>query len=138
MSTNIKNIDDLYATCMGAMSQFLESYNYGKNRGYFQPQSLPNLTFKDKSFDLALSSHFLFLYSEHLDYDFHLKSILEMLRVAKEVRIFPIMTLKNIRSLYVKRIMEELEKFGYRAKIIKTDYEFQKGANEMLKITFKG
>ena len=63
-------------------------------------------------FDLALSSHFLFLYSEHLDYEFHLESILEMLRVAREVRIFPLLTLKNERSPHVERIIEEIDRLG--------------------------
>ena len=33
----------------------------------YQYQKLPKLNFKDKEFDLALSSHFLFLYSKHFD-----------------------------------------------------------------------
>jgi len=74
------------------------------------------------------------LYSEHLDFEFHLKAILEMLRVAKEVRIFPLMTLKNEPSPYVEKILEELEKLGYVAQVLKTNYEFQQGANEMLKV----
>jgi hypothetical protein len=132
---NIKDVDDLYSTRMRAMHQFLEDYPRGKKRGYYQLQSLPNLSFEDKQFDLALSSHFLFLYSEHLDYDFHLKAILEMLRVAKEVRIFPLLTLRNERSLYVNSIIETLDTLGYKVEIVKTEYEFQKGADEMMKIT---
>ena len=131
---NIKNVDDLYATRMGAMRMFLDDYEKGKEQGYYQLQMLPKLSFEDEVFDLALSSHFLFLYSEHLDFEFHLKSILEMLRVAKEVRIFPLLTLKNEKSLYVEMVIEELERLGYRAKIIKTEYEFQRGADEMLKV----
>ena len=49
---------------------------------------LPKLSFKDNSFDLVLSSHFLFLYSEHLSLQFHIDSILEMCRVStKEVKM---------------------------------------------------
>jgi hypothetical protein len=131
---NIKDVDELYATRMGAMRQFLEDYEEGKERGYYQLQSLPELSFEDEQFDLALSSHFLFLYSEHLDYTFHKEAILEMLRVAKEVRIFPLLTLKNERSSYVDKIIKELEMLDYKAQIVKTDYEFQKGADEMLKV----
>ena len=131
---NIRDIDDLYKTRMGAMEQFLDDYEEGKSRGYYQLQMLPKLSFRDKEFDLALSSHFLFLYSKHLDYEFHLKSILEMLRVAKEVRIFPILTLKNERSLYIDDIIKDLERLGYLPKIVQTNYEFQKGANKMLQV----
>ena len=133
---NIRNVDDLYAIRMEAMRQFLYDYKKGKEQGYYQLQSLPNLSFKDKQFDLALSSHFLFLYSDHLDYEFHLKAILEMLRVAKEVRIFPLLMLTNERSPYVDEIMRELKRLGYEAEIIKTEYEFQKGADEMMKIKY--
>jgi hypothetical protein len=129
---NIKDVDDLYVTRMGAMRQFLEDYTEGKEQGYYQLQMLPELSFDDKQFDLALSSHFLFLYSEHLDYEFHKRAILEMLRVAKEVRIFPLLTLENEKSPYVEKIMKELELMGFKTQIVKTNYEFQQGANEML------
>jgi hypothetical protein len=123
---------------MGAMRAFLENYEEGKEQGHYQVQMLPQLSFDNQQFALALSSHFLFLYSEHLDYEFHKEAILEMLRVAKEVRIFPLMTLKNEPSLYVKKIISELEALGYHAQIIKTNYEFQNGANEMLKVVKNG
>ena len=54
--------------------------------------------------------------------------------MAREVRIFPLLTLKNEKSPYVERIILELEKLGYNAQIVKSEYEFQKGANEMLRI----
>jgi len=97
---------------------------------------LPNLPFEDKKFDLALSSHFLFLYSEHLDFEFHLNSILEMLRVSQEARIFPIVGLDNNYSPHLKNVIVSLEQRGYKSEILKTDYEFQKGANEMLKVSY--
>jgi hypothetical protein len=131
---NIKDVDDLYVTRMGAMRQFLEDYTEGKEQGHYQLQMLPELSFDNNLFDLALSSHFLFLYSEHLDYEFHKRAILEMLRVAKEVRIFPLLTLENERSPYVEKIMKELELTGFKTQIVKTNYEFQQGANEMLMV----
>ena len=82
-----------------------------------------------------MSSHFLFLYSEHFDLKFHIDSILEMCRVSKnEVKIFPLLDLKNQKSEYLKSILKILENKGFEAKIIKINYEFQKGANEMLSI----
>lgn len=46
-----------------------------------------------RSFDLAVCSHLLFLYSEHLSEDFHVESIKELCRVAGEARIFPLLEL---------------------------------------------
>ena len=132
---NISDPDTLLDLRIEAMMEFLMDYEEGKEEGRYLDEALPSLSFSDKHFDLALSSHFLFLYSEHLDETFHLNAILEMLRVAKEVRIFPLMALDNTRSPYVETIMQTLNERGYTTQIIQTEYEFQKGANEMLKIT---
>ena len=51
---------------------------------------MPDLPFDDGAFDLALSSHLLFLYSEQFDLGFHVRALEEMLRVAAEVRVFPL------------------------------------------------
>ena len=100
---------------------------------------LPNLPFENKEFDLALSSHLLFVYDNMLDYEFHKNSILEMLRVSKEVRIFPLVDFKNSKVLeeknfspFVYKILEELKDF--KCEIVKVDFEFQPKANYYLKI----
>ena len=129
---NIEDPDALESVRMDAMAEFLEDFERGKSAGRYVCEMLPSLSFGSKEFDLALSSHFLFLYSGHLDFAFHLSSIEEMLRVAKEVRIFPLVTLENRHSPHLESVMKALEKRGYEVKIIKTGYEFQKGADEML------
>ena len=132
---NIPDPDTLLDLRIEAMMEFLMDYDEGKEEGRYLDEALPSLSFSDTYFDLALSSHFLFLYSEHLDETFHLHAILEMLRVAKEVRIFPLVALDNTRSPYVETIMQTLNEEGYTTQIVKTEYEFQKGANEMLKVS---
>ena len=64
---------------------------------------LPTLPFADSSFDLALCSHFLFLYSLQFDEASHLESIILLCRIAHEARIFPLVTLAGERSPYVDR-----------------------------------
>jgi hypothetical protein len=93
---------------------------------------LPNLSFADREYNLALCSHFLFLYSDFYDYQFHLDSIIEMLRVATEVRIFPLLTLMLQRSPHLNQIIEQLTQLDYTTEIKQVEYEFQKGGNEML------
>jgi len=132
---SIVSPDMLFEMRIEAMTEFLMDYNEGKEEGRYVAEELPNLSFEDDQFDLALSSHFLFLYSEHLDENFHMKSILEMLRVAKEVRVFPLVDLKGERSVHIEDVVKELTSLGYDVSIVKTGYEFQKGGNEMLKIT---
>ena len=132
---DITNTGMLYEMRIEAMSEFLMDYDEGKEEGRYIAEELPSLSFVDDSFELALSSHFLFLYSQHLDEAFHMDSILEMLRVAREVRIFPLVTLEGDKSVYVESIITQLQELGYSTEIVKTNYEFQKGANEMMKIT---
>ena len=131
---NIANPDALYEMRMSAMQIFLADFKRGKEEGRYRYEMLPNLSFKKAQFDLALSSHFLFLYSEHLDEQFHQDAIDEMLRVANEVRIFPLVTLSGEVSRHLTPIMEYLEDKNYSCTVVKTEYEFQKGGNEMLQI----
>lgn len=58
-----------------------------------------------------------------------------MLRVAKEVRIFPLMTLENNPSPHLEPVIAHLRSNGYKVEVVKTNYEFQKGADEMLKVS---
>lgn len=131
---NIKNPDELEQIRMSAMRVFLEDYEQGLEQKRYCFEMLPSLSFEDNRFDLALSSHFLFLYSEHLDFEFHLSAILEMLRVADEVRIFPLMTLNNVYSPHLEKVRNALSEKGYKSEIVSTEYEFQQGADEMLKV----
>jgi hypothetical protein len=134
---DISSVEELGRIRMAAMEQFLDDYEQGKIEGRYIYAELPSLSFIDKKFDFALSSHFLFLYSSNLSLNFHIKAINEMLRVAKEVRIFPLVDVNAVPSAYVERIMKELAENGYRVTIENVDYEFQKGGNQMLRIIEK-
>ena len=81
--------EDLKLHRKQAIKKFLRDFEKGKAQGRYVLGELPLLDYPDLSFDIALCSHFLFLYSQHYDYDFHKKSIHELLRIAGEVRIFP-------------------------------------------------
>ncbi len=132
---SIKNVDELIDIRLTAMNNFIQDYENGKNEKRYIHNELPKLSFENDSFDLVLSSHFLFLYSEHFDLQFHIDSILEMCRVSKkEVRIFPLLNLKNEKSEYLEPILKTLNDKGFETKVITTNYEFQKGANELLNI----
>ena len=115
--------------------EFLMDYEDGLEEGRYIAAELPDLPFEDDSFDMALCSHLLFLYSDHLDEAFHKASIDEMLRVAKEVRIFPLLTLENKPSPHLEPVIDHLRSNGYKAEVVQTGYEFQKGADEMLQIS---
>ncbi len=125
---------NLEATRLSAMKHFLEDYEEGLAEGRYLEAALPGLPFGDAAFDLALSSHFLFLYSAQFDLDFHLASVLELCRVAPEVRIFPLLDLEGERSRHLLPVIDHLQGRGLATEIRKVDYEFQKSGNEMLLI----
>ncbi|MFC4403888.1 SAM-dependent methyltransferase [Gracilibacillus xinjiangensis] len=102
------------------------------------PVDLPILPFDDQQFDLLLSAHFLFIYSDRLDYNFHLATINELLRVTKEeVRIFPLVDLKGERYLHLDKMINYLQGKGYTVEEKTVAYHFQKNANTMLRIDKK-
>ncbi|KOR87562.1 hypothetical protein [Paenibacillus solani] len=97
---------------------------------------LPELPFDDKQFHLVLSAHFLFMYSDRLDYDFHIQTVRELLRVAsEEVRIFPLTDLTGSRYAHLDRLIHELEAEGLRVTEVNVPYEFMKNGNSLLKIS---
>lgn len=130
----IRSVDELAEVRMAAMRDFLHDYTAGKADGRYREAELPTLPFADVSFDLALCSHFLFLYTARLGEAFHEASIREMCRVAADVRIFPLLTVDGTRSPYVDRSVEELRRSGLDVSIEHVPYEFQRGGNQMLRI----
>ena len=119
---------------VAVLERFLGDYEDGKAAGRYVVGALPTLNDGDDRFDLALCSHLLFLYSDHLSYDFHRASVLEMLRVAPELRIFPILTLAREISPYVQPLVLELRAAGFVVTLARVDYELQRGGNQMLRI----
>jgi ubiquinone/menaquinone biosynthesis C-methylase UbiE len=113
---------------------FLDDYELGQKTGRYLNQQLPKLELNDLQFELALCSHFLFLYSDHLSLEFHQHALFELARVAKEVRIYPLVTLSNQNSPYLDACMKALIKAGFAVTLEQSQYEFQRGATEMLTI----
>lgn len=128
----ISSVEELGRIRRAAMDRFLSDYDAGRHAGRYVPAALPALPFADKSFDLALCSHFLFLYSELLDTDFHCAAIRELCRVAGEARIFPLLDLSGEISPHLAPVTEMLRRDGYAVSVPLVDYEFQKGGNRMM------
>jgi hypothetical protein len=130
--THIRSVEELGEVRMSAMGRFLADYLNGKEEGRYIDAELPELPFPDRSFDLALCSHFLFLYSAQLNAEFHRQALRELCRVAGEVRVFPLLELGAVKSRHLESVLSQLASDGYRTDIVKVPYEFQRGGNEML------
>ncbi|MEX1667193.1 class I SAM-dependent methyltransferase [Zhongshania arctica] len=117
---------------MSAMNRFLADFDNGLEDGRYVDASLPELPFFDAEFDLALCSHLLFLYSEQIDAAQHIDALVEMCRVAKEVRIYPLLSLDGRVSQHVPGVLRYFNERDYIAELKPVAYQFQKGASDML------
>jgi hypothetical protein len=131
---HVADVEALTALRRDAMDIFLADYDAGKAEGRYVEGALPVMPFANHTFDLALCSHFLFLYSAHFDLAFHVASIRELCRVAREVRIFPLLELGTVRARHLDPVFAQLADLGYAATIERVDYEFQRGGDEMLRV----
>ncbi len=133
-----KDIQALKSRREKAYKLFIEDFkNHGTKR--YMPVEYPSSGFIDDQFNISLVSHLLFLYEDHINYDFHRKIILELLRItSKEIRIFPLVNLKGKKSPFVDALLHDRDFERFKISIEKVDYEFMKNGNEMMTITQRG
>ena len=129
---SIRDIEHLGKVRMEAMELFFDDYEQGKQTGRYSNASLPELPFGDNTFDIALCSHYLFLYSDHVSLQEHILSMKELCRVANEVRVYPLVTLEGKPSGHLDSVVAELQNVGVDVSFHRVRYRFQKGAEEML------
>jgi SAM-dependent methyltransferase len=130
--TSFKDPGHLGSVRMSAMNRFLDDFEKGLEDGRYIDASLPELPFFDCEFDLALCSHLLFLYSEQIDVAQHIAALIEMCRIAKEVRVYPLVSLDGRLSPYVPEVLRYFNERDYIAELKPVAYQFQKGASDML------
>ncbi len=132
--TTIGSVEELGRVRRAAMEDFLADYPAGLIQKRYVDAELPRLPFADRAFDLALCSHLLFLYSEQLSEDFHVESVRELCRVAREARIFPLLELGSRKSRHVEAVIARLTQDGYPVAVDSVPYEFQRGGNQMMRV----
>lgn len=131
--SNIGGVEALGRVRMDAMKIFLNDYEKNQESERYINASLPILPFEDGEFDLALCSHYLFLYSEHVSLEHHIESMKELCRVSEDVRVYPLLSINsNKESPHLEPVMAELERSGINVSLVPVGYEFQKGATKML------
>jgi hypothetical protein len=133
--TTIPTLDALGQVRMTAMQTFLSDYDPGKGQRRYVDAELPRLPFDTGTFDLALCSHFLFLYAKQLTTDFHRTAVDELCRVAHEVRVFPLIELGGLRSPHVEPVRAHLVSRGFQVSLETVGYEFRRGGNEMMRVS---
>ena len=129
---HFSSVDEVVRVRMHAIDRFLRDYEAGQHQGRYVEAALPDLPFDDQSFDLALCSNFLFLYTSQVSLDAHRAGVRELCRVAKEVRIYPLVSLEGAESTHLHPVIETLRGEGISVQRKPVDYRFQKGATDML------
>lgn len=106
-----------------------------KSPEYYIPAVLPTLPFDNHHFDMILSAHFLFMYADRFDLNFHLDTLKEFTRVARrEIRIFPLTDLFGNRYVHLQEFLDYAESLGWLIEERKVPYEFQMNGNSMLRL----
>lgn len=116
------------------LGNFLHDFRSPAATGRYIAGVLPALPFRSKSFDLVLCSHLLFLYSEEFSLETHLSFLRELLRVGREVRVYPLFELNGELSRHVNAVMQAF-RGSARVKSVPVPYEFRRGDSNMLRIT---
>jgi hypothetical protein len=131
------DVEGLLRERISSLLDFLYDYEKGLVEKRYIQCTLPQLPLADGVVDIVLSDHLLFTYPQFLDYKFHVGSIEEMVRVAKnEVRLFPLISsATGTRPPFFDDIIRHLHELGLKTAIEATSkYHFQVGSNEMLRI----
>ncbi|MBS1776336.1 MAG: SAM-dependent methyltransferase [Bacteroidetes bacterium] len=131
---NLKE-DDEVENLLSKRRRTFETFvdDYVQHPSNYQFGKLPSLNFLDKSFDLCLCSNFLFLFEHLFDLEFHLNSIKELLRLGKEIRIFPLYNNNGQLSNYLEPVTAFLSENGHKWTIEPNDYHVYKNGNRFLK-----
>ena len=74
------------------------------------------------------------LYSDLFTEAFHIEAARELCRVAREVRIFPLLTQSGQPSPHLDAVRSALENDGFSTEVVQVSYEFQRGGNQMLRL----
>lgn len=112
---------------------FLDDFELGSVQHRYLAAAFPGpFPFADNTFDIGLCAHFLLLYDSH-GLSFHLSAVTEMLRICKEIRIYPTVNLYGQKSLVLDDLIDYFSE-GYQVRLETVNYGFQDLGKEMLRI----
>ncbi len=134
---NIKSyggMDAFLASRREGMHLFFEDYDLGVSEERYQPLIGTALSFDDFTFDLTLSSHYLFAGSNEQSVDFHINAISELARVAKEVRIFPLLEREGEPSALLGPVLLGLQQANFGAEVREVSCALYPEGNAMLRV----
>ncbi|RUR18819.1 hypothetical protein ELY21_06245 [Legionella sp. km535] len=132
--TRSGGFEQLLAARKQGFEQFFADYRQGKTEGRYLGVTDIQLPFADFSFDFALCSHYLFADLDNQTVDFHLNVIRELARVAKEVRIFPLIDKEGKTSSFLGPVLLGLQQDNFGIEVREVAFHLQKSGNAMLRV----
>lgn len=121
-----------------SLELFLRDFRSAEGKGErYVEAGLPHLPFADDTFGLVLCSHFLFLYHEQFDLEFHRAAVLELLRVCRpggEVRIYPLLTFRTERYPHLQAVKDAVRAAGGRPEELPSGLPFIPNSTHLLRI----
>ena len=131
------NLDALIAYRRAGIDAFLADYDQGHKEGRYLMADDMTLPFGHFSFDFALTAHHLFSDLEYQTVDYHLQIIEELARVAKDVRIFPLVDANGVPSPLLGPVLLGLQNANYGVEVRDVSYHLQPRGNAMLRVWAK-
>lgn len=129
-------IEDFITEQQLSREQFLSDYAQGLVEQRYLYEYLPKTNFTDYQFDIAVCTHFLFDGTKSHNLSFQLAAITEMARIARDVRIYPLLDAYGEIPQNLGPILAEIQsgesKLGMEIREVK--YHFQKKSNAMLRV----
>lgn len=114
-----------------SLRRFTDSYRQPGRARYVAASAL-ELPFARQSFDVALCGHLLFVYDDRLDVDFHAAALAELVRVAREARVYPLTALDGHPSKLAEPVLKRLAARGVTAELVSGGVKFVRDAGQIL------
>lgn len=132
---NDKELNQLLLARQAGIDAFFLDYDTGlKEKRYIPVEKDLSLPFQDFQFSLALITHHLFVNYGDQGLDEHVTLIKELLRVAGEVRIFPLLDKKGSISPLLGPVMLALQQLNFGVEVRQVSSQVQKSGNAMLRV----
>ena len=127
-------MDAFLASRRAGLETFFADYDAGLEAGRYTPLPEGPLPFKDFTFDLALSSHDLFADPKTQSVEFHLETLHELARVAKEVRVFPLIQREGEPSELLGPVLLGLQQANFGVEVREVSCALYPEGNAMLRV----
>lgn len=131
------DLDGFIAKRKLGIKKFFEDYDLGKKEGRYLKNDHFPIDFNDFTFDYALCSHYFFAGESKSDLKNYFEIIKELTRVAKEVRIFPLIDRFGQPAHLLGPLLLVLQNNNYGVEVKEVAYHLQPEGNAMLRIFAK-